>query len=355
MHSSLPGRLVMSSFAGNAIIAKAKSLYGHRLMPDDYEQLLRFNTVPDIVNYLKKNDKYSNTLDNIMEFSMHRGQLEDLIKKSYFNNLSKIVKFIGTKDRKFYELDMIRREIEIVLSSLRSVISGSIESSIRDLPLFFRKHASFDIGEISKSLSMQDLLKELQGTRYYDVVRPYYTNDPAEIKYSRIEHALYLQYHDIVIERINKYYKGKTRNMLMDIYQSKIEIENVIKIYRLKKFYNSDNDEIMDSLVTKNIRMSQNKLNELINLKDPSDILKVLSKSQYVEFKDSDDYVYIEYQAEKIKYNLSRRYMYFSNNPPIVYTVFLFLNEIEKHNIFNIIEGIRYDIDKSDIKKMLIY
>lgn len=345
----------MGNYAGNAIIAKAKSLYGYRLKPKDYEELLKFNSVQDIVSYLKKHDKYSNVLDGFSEYSMHRGQLEDLIKKSYFNNLARIVKFVGTKDKKFYELDMIRREIEIVLSSLRSVISGSIESSIRDLPLFFKQHASFDIGEISKSLNMTDLLKTLQGTRYYDVVRPYYSEDPAYIKYSKLEQDLYLQYHDIVIERINKYYKGKTKRKLMDIYQSKIEIENIIKIYRLKKFYNASEEEIIDSLLLKNIRMSKNKIKELINLKNPEDILKVLSKSQFQEFKDTDDYVYIEYQAGKIKYNLAKRYMYFSNNPPIVYTVFLFLNEIEKHNIFNIIEGVRYDIEKDDIKKMLIY
>jgi hypothetical protein len=47
--------------------------------------------------------------------------------------------------------------------------------------------------------------------------------------------------------------------------------------------------------------------------------------------------------------------MYFSTIPAIVYTVFIFLNEIEQANIFNIIEGIRYDISKADIKRMLIY
>lgn len=345
----------MNNFAGNAIITKAKSLYGRRLKAEDYEQLLRYNKVSDIVGYLKRHDKYNNTLDDLVDYSIHRGQLEDLINKSYFNNLTKMVKFVGTPDKKFYELDMIRREIEIVLSSVRSVISGSIESSIRDLPLFFKNHASFDIGEISKSLTMTDLLKALEGTRYFEVLRPFYQNDPADIKYSLIEHDLYKQYHRIVVERINKYYKGKTRRQLMDIYQSKIEIENVIKIYRLKKFYNASEQEIIDTLLTDNIRMSKNKLKELINQKDPNDILKVLSKSQYVEFKDTDDYVYIEYQAEKIKYNLSKRYMYFSNNPPIVYTVFLFLNDIEKANIFNIIEGVRYDIEKEDIQRMLIY
>lgn len=345
----------MSHYAGNAIITKCKSLYGYRLKSEDYEALLRLNTVPEIVIYLQKHDKYSNTLQDIYTENMHRGQLEDLIKKSYFNNLSKMVKFVSTKDKKFYELDMIRREIEIVLSSLRAVISGNIESSIRDLPLFFIQHASFDIGEISKSLSMKTLLTTLKGTRYYDVVERYYAENPADIRYSDIEHALYNQYHDIVIQRINYFYRGKKQKTLMDIYQSKVEIENIVKIYRLRKFYHASKDEIMRTLITKNIRMSKRKLEELINLENTDDILSVLSKSQFSEFKDMDDFVYIEYQTGKIKYNLSKRFMYFSTFPPIVYSVFLILNEIERSNIFNIIEGVRYDIDKEDIKRMLIY
>ena len=101
--------------------------------------------------------------------------------------------------------------------------------------------------------------------------------------------------------------------------------------------------------------MSDAKLKELINLENPDEILKVLSKSEFAQFKDMDDYVYVEYQAGKIKHNLSKRFMYFSNFPPIVYAVYLFLNDIEMSNIFNIIEGIRYDTDKEDIRRMLIY
>jgi V/A-type H+-transporting ATPase subunit C len=202
---------------------------------------------------------------------------------------------------------------------------------------------------------MKDMLKAIEGTRYHELVLPYYTEDPSEIRYSDIEHNIYVKYHDIVIERINKYYKGKDQKTLMDIYQSSVEIDNIIKIYRLRRFYNADEQEVMNAIITKNIRMSPKKLKDLINLKDPAEILKVLSRSAFAEYKDEDEYVYIEYQAEKIRYNLAKRFMYFSTFPPIVYSVFLILNRIERTNIFNIIEGIRYDIDKDDIKKMLIY
>ncbi|HQN74506.1 MAG TPA: V-type ATPase subunit [Bacillota bacterium] len=345
----------MPNFAGNSIISKTKSMYSKRLFPTDYEELLKFNSIPEIVAYLKKADKYTNTLDKVMDYSLHRGQLEDLIKKSYFNNVAKLVNFVSTKDRKFYEIDMIKREIEVVLSSLRSIISGNIESSIRDLPLFFRKHASFDIEEVTKSLTFRDLLFSLKGTRYEDIIRPFYVDDPIDVKYTDIEQALFLVYHNIVIERINTYFTGKVHKNLMDIYQTKVEVDNIIKIYRLKKFYDATEDEIKKALIWENIRMKKADLEALIRIEDPNEVLLNISQSVYQSYVDEDDYVYIEYQAEKIKYNLAKRYMYFSTVPAIVYTVFIFLNEIEQKNIFNIIEGIRYDIKKEDIRKMLIY
>jgi len=343
------------NFAGNAVISKAKAMYAHRLKAEDYEELLKFNQISEVVAYLKRHNKYENTLSDVYENELHRGQLEELIRKSYFFNVAKIVSFVSTKDRKFYELDMIKREIEIVLSSLRSVISGDIKSSVRDLPLFFRKHASFDIEEVTKAKTFRDLLYKLKDTRYYDILQPFYQEDPMLIKYTDIEHQMMAKYHSIVIQRIHKYFSGKVKRRLLDIYQTKVEVDNIIKIYRLKKFYDADEEEIWKAMITEDIRMSMDQLERLILLEDPNDVLKTMSLSQYSEFIDKDDYVYIEYQAERIKYHLAKRYMYFSTVPAIVYTVFIFLNEIEQANIFNIIEGIRYDIDKKDIKRMLIY
>lgn len=345
----------MANVAGNAIITKAKAIYRNRLTPEDYEELLKYNSVSDIVGYLKRNHKFENTLSDVDEYSIHRGQLETLIRKSYFDNLTRLVKFVSTPDRKFYELDMIRREIEIVLSSIRAIISGSIESSIRDLPMFFKKHASFDIEDVTKAMTMRDLLETLKGTRYYSVIERFYTDLPEEIRYTDIEYALYLQYHEIVLDRINKYYKGKNHDILMNMYQSKVEVENIVKIYRMKKFYNASEADIVKAIMTEDIRMSKQKLKELINAEDADDILKALSNSDMSEYKDEDGFIYIEYQAGKIKYNLAKRFMYFSTFPPIVYNALLFLNDIERTNLFNIIEGIRYDIAKDDIKKLLIY
>ena len=107
-----------------------------------------------------------------------------------------------------------------------------------------------------------------------------------------------------------------------------------------------------------NFRMDKEvkaKMEEIIALENENDILKHLQSSEYNKFTDDKEYVYIEYFGEKIEYNLAKKYIYFSNKAPLVFQAFIMLNDLEVNDIINIIEGIRYQIDESEIKKMLIY
>ena len=44
----------MSKMANNAIISKAKTMYGTFLKDHDYDKLIKMSSVPDVVSFLKK-------------------------------------------------------------------------------------------------------------------------------------------------------------------------------------------------------------------------------------------------------------------------------------------------------------
>ncbi|MDD3122863.1 MAG: V-type ATPase subunit [Candidatus Izemoplasmatales bacterium] len=345
----------MSSWTSNAIITKAKAIYGNRLKEEDYKELVKKKSVSDIVRYLKSNENYKELLEDIQDSTVHRGQLEEMIKKTIFNSTLKLVKFIEMKDKEFYELNLNQREIDLILATIRAIISDSSKEVISEFPTFFIRHAHFDIYNLTKSKTYQEMLDSLVGTIYYDKLIPFYEKDAKNIKYPEIEQTLDHCYYECVFRIISENYKGKLKRDLENIFITKIELTNIIKIYRLKKFYQSDVDAIKKTLITKYSRISEKKINEIAELKDADMVLSFLEKSEYSKFLDEDDYVFIEYYAEKIKYNLAKRYMYFSSDAPTVYSSFLILNEIERENLFNIIEGIRYNLDESEIEKMLIY
>jgi len=345
----------MSSWTSNAVISKAKAIYGNGLREEDYKELVKKRSVADIVNYLKSNKNYSDTLSDVHDSTIHRGQLEELIKKTIFNNTLRLVKFVEMKDKSFYELNLTQREIDLILSSLRAIISGSSVGAIAEFPFFFIRHAHFDIYTLTKSKTFQDLLNSLQGTIYYDRLLPYMEKDAKKINYPDIEQMLDHCYYECAFRIISENYKGKLKRDLENIFITKIELSNIVKIYRLKKFYHADAETIKKNLILKYSRLSDKKIEEILALKEADQILLYMERSEYSKFTDEDDYVYIEYYAEKMKYYIAKRFMYFSNDAPTVYSAFLILNEIERENLFNIIEGIRYDLDAGEIEKMLIY
>ncbi|MGB1097364.1 MAG: V-type ATPase subunit, partial [Acholeplasmataceae bacterium] len=127
------------------------------------------------------------------------------------------------------------------------------------------------------------------------------------------------------------------------------------KIYRLKKFYQSDPLTIKNLLVLKHSRIKEKKLEEIIQVKDPNDILNYLTHSDFRYYKNDQDFIYIEYYAGKIRYDLARKFMYFATDVPKVFTAFLTLLEIQNDNLTNIIEGIRYQVSDVEMQQMLIY
>ncbi len=345
----------MGNWANNATITKAKSIYGNFIKPEEYEKISRFKSIAELVVYLKKHGNYQEILKDVNETAIHRGNLESLLRKSSFDMNIRLMNTIFTKDRAFYKLNLILQENEIILTSLRTMISDEIDENKGRVPLFFGAHTSIDMEQVFKSTNLSELLKALVKTPYYEIIKPFETSQNMQIRYLEIEHELEEYYYEEAFKRIKKFYKGILKQNLDTIFKTRIELSNIIKIYRLKKFYQADPVMIKNVLIRKASRISENKLNELVQLKDPDAVLKVLSKSDFSQFKGEKDYVYVEYYAGRIQYNLAKRFMYHSNDLPTVFVSFMTLGEFEIDNITNIIEGIRYNVDEQEIKQMLIY
>ncbi|MBN2299895.1 MAG: V-type ATPase subunit [Acholeplasmataceae bacterium] len=345
----------MSSWANNTVIAKAKSIYGNFIKPDEYEKISKFKSLPELVGYLKKHENYKTILKDVKENSIHRGNFESLIKKNSFDQIYRLTKQVFSKDLEFYEINLVHQENEVILTSLRTMISDDYYESKGKIPFFFDVHTTIDMSLVLKATNLNELLKALEKTPYHEILKPYDTKDNQQIQYLEIENALEAYYYDEAFKKIEKHYKGQLRKDLKSIFQTRIELGNIIKIYRLKKFYKADPMIIRNVLIKKNSRISEKKLDELILLPDPDAILKYLSTSEFSRFTSDKDYVYVEYYAGKIEFNLAKKFMYYSKDVPKVFLSFITLSEFEIENLTNIIEGIRYQVDDHEIRQMLIY
>lgn len=345
----------MGSASNNAIVAKSKSMYGRFLQPEDYEKMVRLKSIPELVQYLQKQPHYQKVLKDVQPITVHRGHFESLIRKNRVEQIIKLVKLVFSKDKEFYFLDVVNQENEVILSILRMIISEE-ESDIRgSIPFFYDIPTNIDFSKLINVETFDDLIKGLEGTAYQHILKPFNTKDKEQIRYIDIEHALEVYLYDLVFETINKYYHGKLKKDLENLFRSRIDLANIIKIYRLKKFYQADPITIRNVLLDDYSKMSPRKLDELVMMENPDDLLNAFDHKQNIMRSGDNDYVYIEYYAGKIRYELARKVMYFSTEVPEIYTAFTILSQFEVDNLTNIIEGIRYQINETEMKQMLIY
>ena len=344
------------SFTSNAIVSKARSIYGNCLKETDFLELLKKRSVSEIANFLKTKPNYQEKLKNISDSGAHRGYLEFLLKENLFDQCIRLMKFVHLKDKSFYALNLIKLESELILSSVRAIMSEEDEDAFTSIPIYFDKYTKIDIKGLAQAKEFIQVLNSIRKTNYFQLLSPYLTKSEIKnLEYLDIEHVLEEYYYDESLKTIEKFYKGKTKKDLLNIFTSRIEISNIIKIYRFKKFYKAPKELISKSLINVYSRITKAKMEEIIALEDERSILNHLQQSEFNKFVDKQEYVYIEYFGERIKYNLAKKYIYFSNAAPLVFQAFIMLNDIEVDNIVNIIEGIRYQVDEAEIKQMLIY
>lgn len=341
--------------ASRAISAKAKAMYGQRLRPAQYEELVRKKSVAEIAQVLKNDTAYHDTLRDIREVSIHRGQLEHLLKQNLYERLDKLVRYVDGKSKTYFLAALKEIEIEQIMMRIRLILSRDFTHAVSDVPLSLRRYSKLNTEALIDATSFEQLLAGLAGSPYAAILAPFITAHVDPFPYTECESAIQRYYMEHVMDAINQTFSGKTEATLKQMWATRVELDNITKIYRYKKFFHGDEKEIKNALIPCAGCIPRSKLNELLTASSVEQLLQMLADSPYHLHMDDREYVYIEYYADQIKYHLAKRHMYYDQSPAIVYSAYQLLGEREIENLINIIEGVRYRVAPEEIMTMLIY
>jgi len=341
-------------YVGNALITKIKTIHANDLKENDYKELLKKSTITDITTYLKKHPAYQEILAGIPESAVNRSRLEALIRRQKFDQMMRIIKFLTTDDKSFYLLSLVHQEHNVLLAMIRSFISSEVYDVVADLPVYFDRYSKIDFNEIAKTTNMKEFVQALVGTKYQKMLKPYENIKNEGLKYYEFESLFESDYYKYAFEHINKNYKGRLKEELEHVFKSRIEMENMIKVYRLKKFYQVPDEEIRMMLVP-TTRILQKKLDEVISIKDPNEIFNRIIDAGYRQYIGDKDQAYLEYFGDHLRYHIAKKLMYYASHPAKVYLGYMILSELEVSNLTHLIEGIRYQVAPEEIRMMMVY
>lgn len=338
----------------SAMCAKTKAIFANRLKEQDYNNLLAKKNMAEIVMYLKNDTYFASCLDGVNEKGIRRGQLEILIRNELLYRISKILKFAPDIENSIYKFFILQSEIHLIITMIRSFYDEEVVS-FSNLPILIEHQLSFDLKTVANAKNYEELLQALKGNRYYDILVKYEARNFDEFNFVALEYDLYNNYYTKVLEILKRYPDDKSR-IINDIFNAEIELNNISKIYRLKKYFKASIEQIKSLVFPFYHRFNKEEFEDFLKIEDAEMIIEKLKKSNYRFFLDKESYDdNIESVINRIMYNINKKQMFFSNDSDVVVTVYFTLAKTEIQNIIDVIEGVRYGINSDVIKKMLIF
>ena len=76
--------------AYSGIVTKIRAMKSKLLKPEQFEAIAALGSVPEVVDYLKKNTAYAEALSSLEESQIHRGNIEKVLVQSLYHDYTKM-------------------------------------------------------------------------------------------------------------------------------------------------------------------------------------------------------------------------------------------------------------------------
>ena len=216
------------SSAANAVLAKARAMYGKRLTAQNYTDLLACRSVNEAAAYLKAHTVYADAFEGVTMGSLRRWQIEILLREHLSNNFASLCRYEKSIGDGFYKYFVTLSDVDMLLHSVRYLNSRHPEKNLAKVPGFFVRHSELNAAALETATNVDLLLAAVEGSPYKAVLAPFASvGSDGRPDYFAMELALN-----------KKNYKGKERKELDAMHAFDTDAENIVSLYRLKRLTN---------------------------------------------------------------------------------------------------------------------
>ncbi|MBC8611079.1 V-type ATPase subunit [Massilimaliae timonensis] len=344
-----------NSNAYNAVLAKARAMYGKHITPEQYQEMLRCHSVQEVAAFLKNQTHYGEMLSNVSEHNIHRGQLENLLRKAAFEQCGKLYHYLPLTRNDLFQVVIRQEEISELLRMVLLMRAGNAKSFILELPGYLIQRAEIDLMAVARATKFDELIYAVRGSEYAAILKRFAPSDEkGQINYIGCEHAFYEYFYRKTFAMINKNYKGQAKTQLLELVKVDIELKNLEHVFRCKRYLNASPEDIVRSLYPYYYKIHAEQLQEMVEAKDEHTLDDLFSKTKYHTKFEQTQLPFIEDYTKRYYYSLCKRYLHFSPYVSVVFYAYFHLNQVELNNIVNVIEGIRYGLPENEIKELLV-
>lgn len=269
-----------SLLAYSAITTKIRAMHSNLLSDAQFEEIAHCPTVASAFAYLQKTEGYEQLFAEIDPSTIHRGQIEWLLNFSTYEDFSKIFHFAQKNQRKYLNLYFMRYEIYNLKRYMRSVLDPRQSEGISIVENDFEKHSRINTKKVAESTNMYEFADNLAGTIYQEPITRVNTTleNPSLFDY---EMALDMFYFSTLWDKKDKLFGESERKFITNSYGSRIDLLNILWIYRCKAYYTVSNAAMYTFLLPINYKLRKSEIKALVEAETVSEVLEIASETYY--------------------------------------------------------------------------
>lgn len=335
----------------SGLVTKTRAMHGGLLSRQTIVGLSECEKVEDILAFLREYGSYAPIYQSHEEIA-HRAQVEAVIDDSLYSDYGRLYRFASGEQRKGLEIVFLRYEMNILKRCLERIGKREQEKSLAYLNLFFGQHASFDVEAVTGAVNLSEFLSALSGTQYEEFFKRLFDNKAM----TRTDYMIQMDifYYKMAWRQKEKLCDAKMRAIYTQILGTEIDWQNIMWIYRSKRFYDRKQTDIYADMIPISYRLKKSELKALLESETMEGFLEILGKTAYFTGKDAmvtiGDEVTFSRMMENTYQKMCKKYP-MSVAPVLKY---LYDKENEIDILTTILEGVRYRIPAREIQELVL-
>lgn len=318
-----------------ALNAKILKMYSDFLVYDDFVNMAEGDSVRFCLSYLK--EKKFKEIDSFSDIY----EIEAFLENYRRGQIKKLQGFLPGKYTDFLKAYLERENVEKIVKILRSLRMNK-EPRVENL-VIAGKSISF------KEESFESFIENLKDTSYYEYLKNYKSSRDEDALFS-IEMNLDKFYYRNLVDSIKSLPK-RDIDEFKKIFGVRIDLLNIIWIYRAKKYYNISPEEIFNFTIFGGNYTSEKLLH--LSYLEEEEFEEEIKKSKYSVLFADGRVIRTGRTSKKLMYSIANKN--FRRTDGIgKFMSFLVLLDSELANIDRILEATRFGLSKEEKLKYMI-
>ena len=336
----------MNAVKYSAINAKLKGMYANHFKQEDFEELLKQADVKSAISYLKQK------IDNLKDVNedASRLELELQLEANLIGDIKKIRRLLGDQEKELFQMYYLIYEFQCLKSIIRNLnTNAKLESKLEIANLWMNEMFS-DIEALMHVQDMHQFFKGIETREYSTIFQEYEeTNKDIEnVSIFEIENKLDKYYFESLYEVAMHY-----DETLQDMIGKEIDLMNILWTFRTKQYYQFSEEKVKQILIDKRYKLTSEQWKALPKIQTFEELKEVLEMSAYASVIGDMENV-LEDRIDSYLCKVYQKYFIKQEFQIATVVAYMKLKEKEKNEILNLVEGIRYHIDKKELQKKII-